>query len=81
MSNEIEVGGVVYRYTANIKDDSKNGMTQRIEVSNDEGFIGSKADGATYGGRQNQHPASSMKGVAMLIAHEIVGEFIRRTSK
>ena len=32
MSNEIEVGGVVYRYTANVKN-TKDGMTQHIEVS------------------------------------------------
>ncbi len=80
MSNEIEVDGVVYRYTANVKD-TKDGMTQFIEVSNDEGYIGGKADSAIYGKRQNQHPASTMKGIARIIAKMIVREFIDRTSK
>ena len=42
MSDKIELDGVAYRYTANIKD-TKDGMTQFIEVSNDEGYIGGKA--------------------------------------
>jgi hypothetical protein len=80
MRKEIEVDGVVYRYTVDVDGDSTKGMTQYIEVFNDEGSIGGKADSATYGRLQNQHSVSAMEGIARIIAHEIVGEFIRRTS-
>jgi hypothetical protein len=82
MSKEIEFDGVVYRYTVYVEGDSTKGMTQYIEVFNNEGSIGGKADSTTYG-RNPSHTrhVSTMEGVARLIAHEIVREFISRTSK
>jgi hypothetical protein len=82
MSNEIEVDGVVYRYTVDIDGDSTKGMTQYIEVFNNEGSIGGKADSTAYGRKpsHNRH-VSTMGDIARFIAHDVVREFIARTSK
>jgi hypothetical protein len=75
---EIEVEGAVYRYITFRHGDYDKGITQHIEVYKGEDWIGGKDDSATYGPPPRHHPAVTMEGVARLIAHEIVGEYLRR---
>jgi len=76
---EFEVEGAVYRYITFRHGDYDKGVTQHIEVYKGEDSIGGKDDPATYGEpHRNHHPASTMEGIARLIAHEIIGEYLRR---
>ena len=82
VSKEIEVEGVVYRYVILLGGTHEKGLTQHIEVYKGGSCIGGKDDNATYGDpRRYHHPASSMEGVARLIAGEIVRHWLaaRRT--
>ncbi|MDP9123515.1 MAG: hypothetical protein M3N82_02770 [Pseudomonadota bacterium] len=63
---EVTAGGRVYRCSRTIT--GARGLRQSVHV---EG-CGSKSDPAEYG--RDGHPESSMAGVAMLIAHELIRE-------
>ena len=81
-SKEIEVEGVVYRYVILVSGNHEKGLTQHIEVYKGGSCIGGKDDPATYGDpRRNHHPASSMDGIAKILAGEIVRHWLaaRRT--
>jgi len=79
---EIEVEGAVYRYITFRHGDYDKGVTQHIEVYKGEDSIGGKDDPATYGEpHRNHHPASTMEGIAKILAGEIVRHWlaVRRT--
>jgi hypothetical protein len=74
---EIEVEGAVYRYITFRHGDYDKGVTQHIEVYKGEDSIGGKDDPATYGEpHRNHHPASTMKGIAKILAGEIVRDWL-----
>jgi len=79
---EFEVEGAVYRYITFRHGDYDKGVTQHIEVYKGEDSIGGKDDPATYGEpHRNHHPASTMEGIAKILAGEIVRHWlaVRRT--
>lgn len=74
---EIEVEGAVYRYITFRHGDYDKGVTQHIEVYKGEDSIGGKDDPATYGEpHRNHHPASTMEGIAKILAGEIVRDWL-----
>jgi hypothetical protein len=81
MHKDFEVDGIAYRYIAQISGDYDNGMTQHIEVYKGQDWIGSKDDGQTYGYPPRHHPPQAMEGIAMVIAREIVGEYLKPPKK